>query len=439
MHQENLIGSIKQKIRFLYLTAIFITSTLIFIVIKYLYDFLEYIPKASIAAMLSITAALVLAIAYISNTVLKRTLKEIDYYDSKIKGILAGTREIREIRYPDLLLDKILELSLGLSNTDTGAILLFEGDQLVFKTILHHGNRIPAVSAIHKQENFFENTAAGNASAVFNDASGDGKTPSALGMLIKNETAPALCIPLDASGKVIGLIELIGKGKDDFKSEEIEIIRYFAYQAGTSIERARHFEDERNFQIHTLNLFLEALDTLMPEKSGHSKRVAKNALIMAKAVQMPEEQMKGLYNAALLHDIGFLKLRNAYSKSTYMSHPVVGHEMLSQINLFAPLAGIVLHHHERYDGKGYPDGLAKEAIPLEARMIAIAEAFDAMVSTDSYKYRDKRVGLDGPLGHQNALAELKANAGTQFDPELTEVFIKNITEESIREVYDIKI
>ncbi|MBM4140575.1 MAG: HD domain-containing protein, partial [Nitrospira sp.] len=93
-----------------------------------------------------------------------------------------------------------------------------------------------------------------------------------------------------------------------------------------------------------------------------------------------------------------------------------GHDLLKQVTFYKDIAHIVLHHHERYDGEGYPGKLKGEEIPLESRIIAIAEAFDAMTSKNSYK---------SPVGFSAAVDELKRNAGTQFDPRLTDLFIKN--------------
>jgi HD-GYP domain-containing protein (c-di-GMP phosphodiesterase class II) len=137
---------------------------------------------------------------------------------------------------------------------------------------------------------------------------------------------------------------------------------------------------------------------------------------------MSEEEKKRLYFASLLHDVGFLRIRadESYQREQFMKHPVIGYEMISPINFYADVAPFILYHHERYDGLGYPKRLKGEAIPLESRIIAIAEAFDAMVNETSYKV---------PLDFHSAVEELKRNAGTQFDFWLVDVFSSNITPE----------
>jgi len=157
----------------------------------------------------------------------------------------------------------------------------------------------------------------------------------------------------------------------------------------------------------------------MSEKQGHPKRVAQYANSIARALNMPEERKRRLYFASLLHDIGFLKISTEKSmeKEAYTMHPVMGYEMLKPINFYKDIAPYVLHHHERYDGKGYPGKLKGNEIPLESRILAIAETFDSMASRISYR---------GSVDFDAAIHELLKNKGGQFDPELVDLFVRDI-------------
>lgn len=167
------------------------------------------------------------------------------------------------------------------------------------------------------------------------------------------------------------------------------------------------------------------LSTLVEEKdaytSGHSKRVALYSSKIAKALGLEEQQQTLIYQAGLLHDIGkiltpesiLLKPRKFNQREYTMikRHAEDGEKMVSAISIFSSYSNIIRHHHERYDGKGYPDELAGEEIPLLSRIMSVADAFDAMTTNRIYKSR-KTI--------EHAVEELKRCAGTQFDPRIVD-------------------
>ncbi len=136
-------------------------------------------------------------------------------------------------------------------------------------------------------------------------------------------------------------------------------------------------------------------------------------------------QMNRLRLASFLHDAGMLSIdedilnkKDGLGDKEYSiikTHPLLGEELVNSIKQFKPLSTIIRQHHERYDGRGYPDGLKKAEICPEARIIALSEAFDAMVAKDSYKK---------PLSKKEAIEEIKSNAAGQFDPRMVEIFLK---------------
>jgi putative nucleotidyltransferase with HDIG domain len=163
-------------------------------------------------------------------------------------------------------------------------------------------------------------------------------------------------------------------------------------------------------------LVTRALDAHLGRQEDHGHRVARLANRVARALDLPEERVERLHWAALLHDVGMLGVpRERHSdREAREPHSRLGHDMLRPIRFWERSAPIVLHHHERYDGLGYPDGLAAEAIPLESRIVAVCDAFDAMVSRTSYQ----------PVRNvDEALDELRRHAGTQFDPHVVRAFL----------------
>ncbi len=451
------IEAIKRQIKVLNWVVLLVIYALTFVVLRFLYEILNYVPTQSVVAILSILVVLIAIGLYLANSASKRAIKKIEEYSTKLHSLLATTRDIREIVYGDLLLENIMESSLKITGADAGSILLAEGDKLVFKTIKGIESRKLAGFYFPKSQGIagwvIEN---GNAVRV-NDAKKDSRFNAEIDKLTGYETTSVLCVPLRLSTGVIGALELVNKKNDSFSEEDEELITYFADQAAISIARVKFYEDQKNYEIHLTGILLDAMDNFVHEKHGHSKRVAKYGLMIASALNMPEYDKEKLYRASLLHDIGFLKIKireisskddyKAHSKLGYeMLHPIhfyayethakLGYEMLRPINFYADIATIILHHHERYDGMGYPAGLKGETIPIESRIIAIAEAFDAMISRHSYKSTGKMISEDvkpSVCGFQDAVEELKKNAGTQFDPKFVEIFISNIDESSVEE------
>jgi putative nucleotidyltransferase with HDIG domain len=183
--------------------------------------------------------------------------------------------------------------------------------------------------------------------------------------------------------------------------------------------------DVQNSYETVLSALLSALDTRDTEAEGHSERITGYTMVLASELGVTEEEMFHMERGALLHDIGkvaipdrILHKAGPLTESEWeeiRKHPVIGHRMCSRIAFLEGASKIVLHHHERWDGKGYPHGLAGEEIPLGARVFAVVDAFDAMTTNRPYR---------AAAGYAAALDELRTHAGTQFDPTVVEAFLR---------------
>jgi putative nucleotidyltransferase with HDIG domain len=176
-------------------------------------------------------------------------------------------------------------------------------------------------------------------------------------------------------------------------------------------------EAERNFFTHATSLLVSTLDRYLDERYDHSRRVASLANRIGRTLGLPESRLERLHFASLLHDIGMLRIarENVADREERERHPALGAEMLEPIRLWEDLAPFVRHHHEWWDGGGYPAGLAGEQIPYESRIIAVAEAFDTMTSIRSYQR---------PVSIDEAILRLRGSSGTQFDPEIVDAMLE---------------
>jgi len=186
-------------------------------------------------------------------------------------------------------------------------------------------------------------------------------------------------------------------------------------------------------RLDSVKVLVEAIDAKDPYTRGHSNRVSKISVEVAAQFGFTEDQLEILEYGALLHDIGKIGIKDEIlqkpgrlSSKEYQhiqEHPLIGVKIVEGVEFFRDKIPMIRNHHERFDGSGYPDGLVGEAIPLEARIVSIADAFDAMTSL-----RPHRRAM--PL--EDALMEMGKGRGTQFDPHFLEIFLEEKIFESLK-------
>jgi len=177
--------------------------------------------------------------------------------------------------------------------------------------------------------------------------------------------------------------------------------------------------DMRKNYFDTMNVLVRAIEASDPYTSGHSLRVSSYSEAIAKQLGLPQGKIDVIKSAALLHDIGKIGIdKNILNKTerlkdeefeTIKSHTEIGATIVADLSYLANISDIIRHHHERNDGKGYPDGLSHNSIPLETSILTIADSFDAMTTNRPYRHA---------LSLEDALGEMKKNAGTQFNPDI---------------------
>ena len=241
------------------------------------------------------------------------------------------------------------------------------------------------------------------------------------------DSVPALpgyvCAPM-RHGRVLGALVVAGSERGAFTGEEQELLGALARQAVVAIDNAQEHERSLNFFTHTSDLLVSFLEDLDTQCAGQSRGAAAVSDMISRRMGLSDIDRRNIHYGALLHDIGkvridheLLKERGLLSEEKRRAlerHTTLGMEMLKPISLWQEAVAIIHAHHERWDGMGYPRGLAGEEIPLGARIVAVADAFVAMGR--DRPYRPKR-------SIEAQLQELEDHAGTQFDAQVVRMFV----------------
>jgi PAS domain S-box-containing protein len=245
--------------------------------------------------------------------------------------------------------------------------------------------------------------------------------------LIKEGFLSHIRVPLKTKGEVVGILSVGAKRPSAFTPENLSTLEYFGAQVGVALENARLVSDLEELFMGTIRSLASAIDAKSPWTAGHSERVTSYALLIGKEMGLSERELSDLELAGLLHDIGkigtydFLldkpgKLEPDEIEMVRL-HPGKGAEILEPIRRFGNIIPAIKHHHEFYDGTGYPDRLKGEDIPLLARILAVADTFDAMAADRPYR-------KGRPMDYM--ISEFKRCSGTQFDPKVAAAFLKVI-------------
>jgi HD-GYP domain-containing protein (c-di-GMP phosphodiesterase class II) len=322
----------------------------------------------------------------------------------------------------DELLHFILDRACSIMKADKGSLLLLEGEELhavasrgierIDRLRFRLGEGVAGWVAQTGQPRIIENIRADSRFKKFG------------GEDLAREEA-MISVPMKNEDKVIGVLNVDRALEHGvFSPDEERLLLSLAGSAAQALGRARYLADLRELHLETLEAFALAVDAKDAYTHGHSRRVGAFAVQIAQMLRLPPEEIETISRAALLHDIGKIGISNAIlykpgrlTEEEYeimKSHARYGENIIKPIKRMAAEAQIIRNHHERWDGRGYPDGLKGEAIPIGSAIISVADAFDTMTSDRPYRRS---------LGIEAAMEELHACSGTQFNPLVVGAFV----------------
>lgn len=247
-------------------------------------------------------------------------------------------------------------------------------------------------------------------------------------------TESIMCVPLVMQRRTIGVIEVVNKlDGSDFSEQDLEILVSVGSTAAMAIENTKLHQSVVDGYKSTIRALAAAIDAKDTYTRGHSQRVTEYALSGGASFPMSQGELELLEYAGILHDIGKIGMPDSILRKPgrltpeewdmVRRHPVIGANIINDIPFLEQARKLVLHHHEKYDGTGYPDGLVGNDIPIGARLLAVADSFDSMTSDRSYR---------AALSANRALNELHKCSGTQFCPVAVEAFVSGFDTQARR-------
>ncbi|HID56662.1 TPA: GAF domain-containing protein, partial [Candidatus Poribacteria bacterium] len=315
-----------------------------------------------------------------------------------------------------------------LVSAERSSILIFSEDRshLYFKH--SEGKTAPILKRVKVNSGVAWWVAQTGEPMILNDVESEPRFTGEMDKITGFKTRNMICVPLKLKGELIGVIEVINKvGGEGFTEGDLELLEMLSHQISLAIMHAERLERYRNFFSNSIEIFVKAIETLGVRRGmmfpGHCWRIAEASTFAGQLLEIKGEELDRLYYGAVLHDIGILECRDEMWEpmlenpwQNLKDHPVAGANMVRQIKLLADSAPIIRHHHENFDGTGYPDGLRGEEIPIGARIVAVAERYEELLLNPLETKGSRRALID----------RIEGMGGRELDPEIVRIFLSEL-------------
>ncbi|MBI5365474.1 MAG: HD domain-containing protein [Planctomycetes bacterium] len=327
----------------------------------------------------------------------------------------------------DPMLEQVMKEICDAFRPDAGVVLLGrEGtDELESKVVWVKDGRRPS-SGIPLSRTVIDKTVKGGLAILANDPQSDERFSTSKS-ICDYQIKSVICVPLEAQQQVLGALYLdyASGSKTAFQEGDLDLLGAIAKEVGLAIERIRLTDQIKHLSLNAVRALVAAIDAKDPYTSGHSERVAAVSVLLTKELEWSETDVELIHMSGILHDVGKIGIPESIIQKparltpqefeTMKRHPVISEKILREFAKNESVLGGIKYHHERLDGKGYPDGLTGERIPRMAKVIAVADAWDAMVTRRAYR---------GAMPHEQAMAEVVRCRGVQFEAEVCDALAR---------------
>ncbi len=341
---------------------------------------------------------------------------------SQLSQILNSTLDHQEVRR------RAMEAATQLMKAEVGSLLLVdvEKQQLYFEVALGDKEETIKKITLNIGEGIAGWVAKNGKPLIVNAPEKDPRFFRGVDEKTDFKTQNVICVPVMVKEKVIGVLEAINKVKgEEFNEEDLSLLSSLADQVAIALDNARLYQQLEEMFFQTAESLADAIEKRDPYTGGHTHRVTAYSLATARYLSLKPLEIKWLRIASVLHDVGKIGIEdqilrkpeklNPEEFNVIKGHAKMGAEIIEHIRQLREIVPGVKYHHEQINGRGYPDGLTGEAIPMIAKIVAVSDTYDAMTTDRPYrKALEKGVAIE----------ELRRCSGTQFDREVVEAFIE---------------
>lgn len=339
----------------------------------------------------------------------------------ELSSLINSTLDTNEIR------KRTIEAAVKLLDAETGSLLLIDTEtgELFFEVALGEKGDMLKKIRLRKGEGIAGWVAESGESIIIHDVQSDPRFSKSADEKSKFITKNMICTPVKSKDCILGVLEAINKKNGSFNEDDKEILTALSNQVAIAIENANLYQKLKETFYSTAEALAETIEKRDPYTGGHTRRVMNYSYSIGKAMGLSKNDLDNLKLAAILHDVGKIGVKDSIllkedrlspeENEKMCMHCEYGAEILGHIKHLKDIIPGVRNHHERIDGKGYPDKLKNGDIPLIARIISVADTFDAMTTDRPYR---KALSLE------TAFEELRKYSGIQFDKDVVQVFIQ---------------
>jgi putative nucleotidyltransferase with HDIG domain len=359
----------------------------------------------------------------------------------ELLALLRAGHHLVHLESEDHLLDSILNDAVSVLDAQRGAIVLADSDG---ETLSNKPRSLAVGSGeprgrFHYSKRLMSRCFTQGESALYKNVQDQVELMSQ--SIADGAMSSVLCVLLRTPRRKLGVLHLDrGVFQDGFTEDDLQLADALAAHASAGIEAALLLRKQRELYLNTIMVLAQMVELRDQYTGGHTQRVTKYAIALGQHLGLPNDQIELIRTGTPLHDIGKIGINDeilrkpgklsAAEFTVMQTHTTLGAEYLSNIPELLSVIPIIRNHHERWDGTGYPDRLAKTDIPLLARIVAVADAFDAMTSNRPYHTSKKgRTSAE-------AMAELERQSGRQFDPDCVKGFLE-IRETIVQTMYEL--